>query len=165
MPRPLFILLLALALASCRRAPEQKSGVDVAGRDKGVAPGDDFNEYANGGWLKATPIPADKASYGIFAVLADETRTRTRTLIQEAAGATSGASADSRKIGDYYASYMDEAAIEAKGIEPLKPELDAIAAIADRRALARELGGRLRADVDPLNNTNFETDNLFGVWI
>ena len=60
---------------------------------------------------------------------------------------------------------MDEAAIESKGIAPLKPQLDAIAAIADRHALARVLGGQLRADVDPLNNTNFETGNLFGVWI
>ena len=60
---------------------------------------------------------------------------------------------------------MDEAAIESKGIAPLKPQLDAIAAIADRHALARALGERLRADVDPLNNTNFETENLFGIWI
>ena len=133
--------------------------------DKSVAPGDDFNSYANGGWLKATPIPADKASYGIFAVLADETRTQTRTLIQEASGATPAQSAELRKIGDYYASFMDEAAIESKGAAPLKPQLDAIAAIADRHALARVLGARLRADVDALNNTNFETENLFGVWI
>ena len=60
---------------------------------------------------------------------------------------------------------MDEATIESKGIAPLKPQLDAIAAIADRHDLARVLGSDLRADVDPLNNTNFETENLFGVWI
>ena len=133
--------------------------------DRSVVPGDDFNLYANGGWIKATPIPADKSSYGIGETLIDETRKRTLALIQEAARAGSGASADTRKIGDFYASYMDEAAIESKGIAPLKPQFDAIAAVADRHALARVLGSRLRADVDPLNSTNFETGHIFGVWI
>ena len=167
--RPLAVIFLAVAFAAapaCRKSPPPLgAGIDLPGMDKSVAPGDDFNLYANGGWLKATPIPADKASYGIGAVLADETRTRTRTLIQDAANVTASGSADFRKIGDYYASFVDEAAIESKGIAPLKPQLDAITAIADRHALARALGGRLRADVDALNNTNFETDNLFGVWI
>jgi len=133
--------------------------------DTSAAPGDDFNAYANGGWIKATPIPADKPSYGIDEILADETRKRTLTLIQEAAQAGSDASGDARKIADFYASFMDEAAIESKGIAPLKPQLDAIAAIADRHDLARVLGGQLRADVDPLNDTNFETLNLLGVWV
>jgi len=133
--------------------------------DKSVAPGDDFNAYTNGGWIKATPIPADKSSYGAGAILVDETRKRLLVLIQESANAGSTASDDTRKIGDYYSTFMDEAAIESRGIMPLKPQLDAIAAIADRHSLARVLGGQLRADVDPLNNTNFETGNLFGVWI
>src|SRR2546426_1834228 len=136
------------------------TGIDLTGMDKSVAPGDDFNAYANGGWSKATPIPADKASYGIFAILADETRKQTVDLIQESAKAGSTASEDARKTGDFYSSFMDEAAIESKGIAPLKPQLDVIAAIADRHQLARVLGSSLRADVDPLNNTNFETENL-----
>jgi predicted metalloendopeptidase len=133
--------------------------------DTSVAPGDDFNAYTNGGWIKATPIPADKSSYGVGAILVDEVRKRTQALIQESANTGSAASEDARKIGDFYSSFMDEAAIESKGITPLKPQLDGIAAIADRHGLARMLGGQLRADVDPLNNTNFETGNLFGVWI
>jgi predicted metalloendopeptidase len=60
---------------------------------------------------------------------------------------------------------MDEAAIEGKGISPLKPELEGITAIRERQELARVLGGNLRADVDALNNTEFETGNLFGVWV
>jgi putative endopeptidase len=150
----------------CRKnTAEPGPGIDVAGMDKSVAPGDDFNEYANGGWLKATAIPADKASYGVFAVLADRTRERLRALIQDSANAGSNASEDTRKVGDYYATYLDEAGIESKGAAPLKPQLDEIAAIKDRHALARVVGSRLRADVDPLNNTNFETGNLFGVWV
>ena len=139
-------------------------GVDVAAMDRSVAPGDDFYSYCNGAWLKATPIPPDKASYGVGTILADQTRKRTVALIQEAA-ARSNRSADARKIGDFYASFMDEAAIEAKGIAPLKPQLGAIASIADRRALARAIGGSLRADVDPVNNTNFQTEHLFGLFV
>src|SRR5207247_7613327 len=70
-----------------------------------------------------------------------------------------------RKAGDCSASAMDEAAIEAKGLAPLQPTLDRIQAIKDGQALARVLGGTLRADVDALNNTNLYTDNLFGLWI
>ena len=161
-------ILLAAALAvapACRTTPPSfAAGIDLAGMDKSVAPGDDFNAYTNGGWIKATPIPADKSSYGAGAILADQTRERLRALFQESSNAAA-ATGDARKIGDYYSTFMDEAAIESKGIAPLKPQLDAIAAIADRHALARALGGQLRADVDPLNNTNFETGNLFGIWI
>src|SRR5579872_2391999 len=164
-PLPAILLAAAIALTpACKTAPSGPgAGIDLAGMDTSAAPGDDFNAYTNGGWIKATAIPADKSSYGVGAILVDETRKRLLALLEESATAASGA--DSRKIGDFYSSFMDEAAIESKGIAPLKPQLDAIAAIADRHALARALGERLRADVDPLNNTNFETLNLFGIWI
>jgi putative endopeptidase len=151
----LAVLLLILAASGCHKAPSSGAGIDVAGMDKSVAPGDDFNAYANGGWLKATPIPADKGSYGSGSILADQTRQRTRALLE----------ADNGKAGTYYATFLDQAAIDAKGAAPLKPQLDAIANIADRHALAQAIGANLRADVDPLNNTNFETENLFGVWV
>jgi putative endopeptidase len=166
--RILTVVILAVALvtaSACAKKPEVSAGIDLAGMDTSVAPGDDFNAYTNGGWIKATPIPADKSSYGVGAILVDEVRKRTQALIQEPANTGSAASEDARKIGDFYSSFMDEAAIESKGITPLKPQLDGIAAIADRHGLARTLGAQLRADVDPLNNTNFETGNLFGVWI
>jgi putative endopeptidase len=70
-----------------------------------------------------------------------------------------------RKIADYYAAFMDEAAIEKNGLAPLKPELDRIAAIRTRDDLARVLGSELRADVDPINATNFQTENLFGLFV
>src|SRR5438270_5413461 len=60
---------------------------------------------------------------------------------------------------------MEESGIESKGLAPLKPHLQAIAAIKDKKQLARVLGEGLRADVDPLNNTNFHTENLFGIWV
>ena len=170
--RILTIAILAFALLSapaCTKKSELASGIDLAGMDRSAPPGDDFNAYANGGWIQSTQIPPDKPSYGAGVILSDETRKRVQDLIQQTAGGGSGASSntsdDARKVGAYYSSFMDETGIEAKGIAPLKPQLDQIAAIADRGGLARALGAQLRADVDPLNNTNFETDNLFGVWV
>ena len=167
-------LAIAVGIAAGCSSPSRKpapaatslpSGIDLAGMDQSVAPGDDFNAYANGGWNKSTPIPADKSSYGASSVLADETRKQTVALIQDPVNAGPNATPDARKVGDFYASFMDEAGIESKGLAPIKPELDAIAAIADTRALARAIGGTIRADVDPLNATNFQTEHLFGVWI
>jgi putative endopeptidase len=139
-------------------------GIDLRGMDRSVAPGDDFFRYANGTWLSTTEIPGDRPATGPDAVLAELTTTRTADLIKEAA-ASAPAGSDARKVGDYYAAYMDEAGIEARGLKPLQPTLDAVAAIADRRGLARYLGGMLRADVDALNATDMYTDNVFGVWV
>lgn len=75
------VAALAVALSGCGTAPST-SGIDLAGMDKSIAPGDDFNAYANGGWVKANPIPSDKSRYGIDAVLADDTRKRLLDLIQ-----------------------------------------------------------------------------------
>ena len=135
----------------------------MSGMDPAVLPGNDFNEYANGGWLKATEIPADRAYYGTGSIVAELTLQRTQGLLQQALTAPPGSEA--RKVGDYYASFMDEATIEKQGLEPLQRQLAMIAAIHDRHELARVLGGTLRADVDALNNTQFHTDNLFGLWV
>jgi len=138
------------------------SGIDLQGMDRSVAPGDDFFGYANGAWMKTTDIPSDHAAWGADAVVAELTSQRTADLIKEAAQSSSP---EARKVGDYYASYMDEAGIEAKGLRPLQPTLDRIAAIGDRKALARYLGGTLRADVDALNATDMYTDNVLGLWV
>ncbi|HEX3483148.1 MAG TPA: M13 family metallopeptidase [Kofleriaceae bacterium] len=140
------------------------SGIDRAGMDPSVRPGDDFFGYANGGWIKTHEIPPDRAAYGTGAIVAELTSKRTAELIAEAAR-DAPAGSDAHKVGDYYASYLDEAAIAAHGAAPLAPVLQQIAAIADRRALATALGARLRNDVDVLNNTNFDTPNLFGLWV
>ncbi len=157
----------AAAAISAAPAPTVTTsvGIDLAGIDRSVAPGADFFAYANGTWMKTTEIPPDRAGYGVGALVDERTNQRTNELIKQAASANAPAGSDTRKIDDFYASYMDEAAIEAKGLEPLQPKLDRIAAITDRRALARVLGTTLRADVDVLNATNFYTDNLLGLWV
>ncbi|GLH65770.1 M13 family metallopeptidase [Geothrix edaphica] len=140
-------------------------GLDLAGMDRAVAPGDDFFAYANGAWVKRTEIPADRGSFGVGHEVADLTDRRTAALIKAAAAAKAPLGSDLRKIGDCYTSFMNEKAIEAKGLTPLKPTFQAIGAIHDRKDLARYLGTTLRADVDVLNATNYHTANVLGLWV
>ena len=124
-----------------RPAPQFGSfGFDTAGMDAAVAPGDDFYRFANGTWQRVTEIPADRPAWGASAVLRDLSEERTRTVIEEAAKADHPAGSAPQKVGDYFASFMDEAAIEQKGAAPLQPRLAAIAAIGGRSDLARLLG-------------------------
>jgi putative endopeptidase len=160
------VLALWIPPAGAQDAAKQEThGVAVDHMDTSVKPGDDFYLYANGAWIKRIEIPPDRASIGVFSTLADLSNKRTADLIAEAAKSAPPAGSNARKIADLYNSYMDESTIEAKGIEPLRPHLAAIAAIHDQRELARALGETLRADVDALNNTNFHTHNLFGLWV
>ena len=168
-----FSTLFALTvLAGCSHtAPKQEAstqethGIAVANMDRSVNPGDDFYEYANGSWIKRTVIPPDRASVGVFSSLDDLSNKRTAELIEDAGKSNPAAGSNARKIADLYNSYMNEGAIESRGIAPLRPYLQAIASIRDKHELARSLGETLRADVDPLNNTNFHTANLFGLWV
>jgi len=158
-------LLLTAFIAPAATAPAKSSGLDVAGMDRSVKPGDDFNAFANGGWIRNTAIPPDRSSYGVFSILDEKANKRTSDLIQEADKAKAPFGSEVRMIGDFYAAMMDEKAIEARGLKPIQPELDQIAAIHDKPSLAHVLGSELRADVDALNNTNFHTDRLFGLWV
>jgi predicted metalloendopeptidase len=158
-------LLIASSHAMLAATPSKSStkhNVDVDGMDKSVNPGDDFFKYANGAWLKATPIPADRSNYGVDTIIEETVNKRTEELIRNAAKSTDR---EGLKVGAYYAAFMNEEAIEQKGLKPLKADLAAISAIADRMALARFLGHQLRADVDPLNATHFYTDRVFGLWV
>src|ERR1700678_3650872 len=146
-------------------AGQETHGIAVASMDRSVKPGDDFYDYANGDWIKRTELPPDRARIGVFTKLADLSNKRTAALIEELAKSNAPAGSGARKVADLYNSYMNEAAIEAAGLAPLRPHLDAIAAIHDKRELSRTLGETLRADVDALNNTNFHTANLFGLWV
>jgi putative endopeptidase len=158
--------LSILQAQSAESAPQPAThGINVANMDRSVTPGDNFYMYANGDWIKRTVIPADRAGIGVFSTLDDTANKNTAALIQESAKANAPDGSEARKIADLYNSYMDEAAIEAEGLKPLHSQLSAIAAIHSQRDLARALGESLRADVDPLNNTNFHTANLFGLWV
>ncbi len=160
------IVAVCVAVACAQDAAIQEvHGIQVQNINRSVKPGDDFYEYANGNWLKRTEIPPDRAGVNVFSQLDDLSNKRTADLIAEIAKSNPAAGSGSRKVADLYNSYLDENGIEAKGLEPLKPHLEAIAAIRDKKELARALGETLRADVDALNNTNFHTPNLFGLWV
>ncbi len=167
---PAFVVCAAVtlclpALAHAQATPKAPPGIDVAGMDPAVKPGNDFYGYANGGWMKATKIPPDRARWGVFSALAEEVMRQTRSLLDDAVAQAAPAGSDVRKAADYYASYLDQSAIDAKGLAPLKPVLARISSVKNRTALARLLGEQLRADLDPLNNTNFSTTRLFGLWV
>src|SRR5262245_45721333 len=105
--------------------------------DKAVKPGDDFYLHAAGTWDKTTPIPADRSVYGLDAMLGDKVETDLRAIAESAAAGNAPEGSIERKVGDFYASYMDEAAIEAKGFAPMKPYLDKIMAIKTPADLAQ----------------------------
>ena len=116
-------------------------GFDVAGMDTMVAPGENFYRFANGTWARTTEIPADKSNYGMFTMLDDLSTERTREILDEAAK-TPGS-----RIGDLYASFLDEAAAEAKGAEPLRPVTARISAVSSKEEFASEAGTLLRDGV------------------
>ncbi|GLQ99764.1 M13 family metallopeptidase [Dyella mobilis] len=146
-------------------ASADSSGIDLAGMDHAVKPGDDFFGYTNGTWVKNTQIPADRSSTGPTQDLEELTEQRTADLIRNAAKTHPAAGSNDRKIADYYAAFMDAAAIEKRGLAPLKTQLEQIDAIKTRDDLARVLGSEMRADVDPINATNFQTEHLFGLFV
>ena len=164
---PLCAALTAFALLplSAQNPVQESHGIAVSNMDRSVKPGDDFYSYANGDWVKRTEIPPDRARIGVFTALDSLSSKRTADLIAEIIKSDPSPNSVQRKIADLYNSYMDEAGIEGKGLAPIRPHLDAIAAIQNKRELAFALGQTLRSDVDALNNTNFHTANLFGLWV
>ncbi len=140
-------------------------GVEVALMDRSRKPGEDFYEYANGTWLRTVEIPEDRPATGAFVRMDEEVLKRTRAILEDAARSGAAPGTPGQRMGDVYASFMDEAAIEANGIRPLKPALDRIAKLKDKRALSKELGAQLRTDVDALNLAHFHTSRLFGLWV
>ncbi len=151
-PKILAILgtcLIGLALpalcGAAGRAGIGDYGFDTTGMNRAVKPGDDFNEYANGAWVRRTVIPGDHAYWGVWDVLDEQAQTQVRDILEEAGRANAPSGSNLRKIGDYYAGFMDEAAVEAKGGAPLREQLAAIAAVKDYGQLAAAMGHAIRA--------------------
>ncbi len=115
-------------------------GVDMTAAKSSVKWGDDFFAAANGAWLDTFEIPADRTGYGAFNVLADRSRDRTKELIDELAAGTFETGSVEQKISDYYNSYMNVDAVNARGIEPLRPALAAIDEISSMEDLVRAFG-------------------------
>jgi predicted metalloendopeptidase len=175
MKKPLFLLAAtALALSACntqtgnQSAQSQQQGTDIginpAWMDKSVVPGDDFFSYANGTWVKNTQIPADRSSIGAFWIADQEREKNTRALFSDILKANPSSGTDGM-IANYYNAYLNTDAIDRAGMAPAKADLDAISRIADKQQLSAAIGSTLRADTDPLNATNYHTENLFGIFV
>ena len=165
MTRAAFCLILLLTTATAAGAQSLPAGLDRKGLDPATRPGDDFEQYANGGWRADTEIPPDRSNIGAFVDVSILAETRLAALFGDIAKSRGAPGSESAKIADYYAAYMDMAGIEARGLAPLRPQLAAIAALKDKRALATLLAADVRADEDPLNTADFQTENIFGLFV
>jgi len=127
----LAVSLAGVGLQGSPNAPDQPNswGFDSANLDKTCKPCDDFYQFAMGGWIKANPIPPEYSVWGSFSQLADKNQKNLREILEAAAGAKAAPGSNEQKIGDFYASCMDTAAIDAAGAKPIEPELTQIAAI------------------------------------
>jgi putative endopeptidase len=134
-------LACALALVTGLAAADGlTSGLDRTGFDAGVRPQDDLFRAANGQWIKATPIPADKADYGIFIQLRDRSDERVRQLVEDLSAKAAPAGSVEQKIGSFYRSFLDEAAIDKAGLAPVAPWLKQIDALKNHGELAVLMG-------------------------
>src|SRR5262245_46265183 len=131
----------AILLTACNAKPTETAtvaapakaaygdfGIDTTSMDTAVKPGDDFFRYVNGTWLKTFKLPPDKAGYGTFDKLIDKSEKDVRAIVEELGKTPQTAGTTPAKVADLYASWMDEAAIEARGLDPAKPWLDKVAA-------------------------------------
>ena len=124
------------------------SGIALANMDASVRPGEDFFSYVNGTWLAETEIPADKSSYSVFASLNDESQDNVKIIIEESATGDFAKGSDEQKVGDLYRSFMDMERRDARGMEPLRPELERIDAISDHADLAVYFAETMKRNLD-----------------
>src|SRR4051812_30379512 len=127
---------ISVFLLSCTNTHERaKQDILAANIDSTVNPANDFFDYANGGWIKKNPIPAEESGWGIGNLVVEENLKRLREINEEAAKANAAARSSQQKIGDFWITAMDTAKIQRGGIKPLQPYLDKIAAISDIKTL------------------------------
>lgn len=128
--------VICLLISPCTTKPEKtKQDILAANLDTTVNPVNDFFDYANGGWIKKNPIPAEESGWGIANLVVEENLKRLREINEQAANANVAAKSSQQKIGDFWTTAMDTVKIEREGIKPLQPYLDKIAAISDIKTL------------------------------
>ncbi len=138
---PWLLICLSLAVVTfAQSAPAAKpAGFSIDNIDKAIDPCVDFYQYACGNWLKTTEIPADESEWVSFSELYERNLVTEREILEKAAVVDPKRTAIEQEIGDFYSSCVDEKAVDAKGIDPLKPDLDRIAAAKDKPALIEVL--------------------------
>jgi putative endopeptidase len=155
--KKLLIGATALLIAACGQdtatepaavSTALQSGIDLEAMDTSVAPGDDFFAYVNGAWVAQTQMPADKSRYGVFDALRDESQEAVKAIIEDSASGDFAKGTDEQKVGDLYRSFLDWDQRDARGVEPLQPELDRINAIADHDDLAVYFAEAIKRSLD-----------------
>jgi putative endopeptidase len=123
-------------MSSCKtKTTVKKEDVLAVNIDSTVSPGQDFFEYANGGWIRKNPIPGEQSSWGIGNLVIEENLKRLREISEKSAAANAAKGTAEQKIGDFWTMAMDSAKIEADGLKPLQPWLDKVNAITDLKSL------------------------------
>ncbi len=135
-----------IAEAPAAKAELGSFGIDLTARNEAVKPGDDFFSYASGTWYDNYVLPDDKTSFGAFNALHERSQEQVKVIIQALAEKGGEEGSPEQMVGDYYASYMDTATVDSKGMAPLMPTLKAIAAISDIDGLTAALGRAGRDD-------------------
>ena len=158
LPVSLWLLVVILVTGSLAQSAPSQPAVNLDTIDKTVDPCTDFFQYACGNWLKTAQIPADQAAWGQAVELRERNAAILREILEKAAAETPGRDAITQKIGDYYSSCMDEKTVEAKGLDPLKPELDRIAGAKDKAALIEAIARVHLIGPNPLFNFYSSSD-------
>ena len=153
-----FFALSSLAICQSASSGSASLGFNIANIDKSADPCVDFYQYACGNWIKTSEIPADRASWQSFSQLDESNLHIEKGILEKAAGGGAKRDAIDQKIGDMYGSCMDEKAVNAKGLAPLKPELDRIAAVKDKGALIEEIAHLHLIGPNPLFNFYSNSD-------
>src|SRR5216683_522719 len=135
------------AQQSATPAPQHEPALDVTSMDRSIDPCVDFFKYSCGGWMKNNPIPPDQSSWDTYSKMQDENLGRLRGILEAASAPDPKRNAATQKIGDYYASCTDEKAIESKGAEPLKPELERIARLGSKADFADVAAAMIQENV------------------
>jgi putative endopeptidase len=131
------VILAGLSPAvNAQQASNHTPVLDVTAMDRTIDPCENFFQYACGGWIRNNPIPPDQSSWDLYSKMEDENKEKLRGILETASAPDPGRNAVKQKIGDYYASCMDEKAIEAKGADPLRPALQRIASIRSKAEIA-----------------------------
>lgn len=149
----LIVMSVAIISACSTEKKERKPAFDSSNMDLTVNPGDDFYLYANGGWVSKTKIPDDKSRYGSFDILQEENNILVRSILEKAAAKKNAPKGSSwQKVGDFFATGMDTAAIEVQGLDPIRSDLARIESLANTNDVLAEISRLHTIRVSPLFN-------------
>lgn len=152
----LAITTVAFIVSCNNKTDAPKADILAANLDSSIKPGDDFFEYANGGWLKKNPIPGEQSSWGIGNLVIEENLKRLKEISEKAAASNAAKGSNDQKIGDFWSMAMDSAKIEADGLKPIQPLLDKVNAITDTKSLLNTV-----ADLKKIGSNTLFSDYVY----